>query len=401
MQFGKSDMSAAFRNLGIKMEHWKYLIMKARNPKDGKMYYFVDKCLPFGAAISCSHFQRFSNAIAHLVTYRTNKPLVNYLDDFLFVALLAFMCNMQIDAFLEICQLIRFPVSLEKTFRVMTQLVFLGLLIDSELQLVLIPKEKIEKGKELVNKILNNKSRKVTVKDLQKLTGYLNFLGRAIVPGQAFTRRLYAFARGTLKPHHHVRVNAEMQRDLTMWLQFLCQPTIYSHPFLDFNEIRANEVDMFSDASASAILGMGATCQSSWMFKQWNYDFIKQYEPSIEYLELYALVAGVLTWSTSFRNRRIILFCNNQSVVEMINATSSRYKNCMVLIRKFVLHTLTENVRIYAKHVRGVDNFYSDSLSRLKIQHFWDLASRNNKKFEETPTEIPAELWPMESIWIK
>ena len=78
---GKSDMSSAFRNLVIKMAHWKYLIMMAKDPRDRKMYYFVDKCLPFGAAISCSHFQRFSNAVAHLVKLRTGKPLVNYLDD--------------------------------------------------------------------------------------------------------------------------------------------------------------------------------------------------------------------------------------------------------------------------------------------------------------------------------
>ena len=57
----KSDMTSAFRNLGIKLEQWFLLILKAVSPIDGETYYFVDKCLPFGAAISCSHFQRFSD----------------------------------------------------------------------------------------------------------------------------------------------------------------------------------------------------------------------------------------------------------------------------------------------------------------------------------------------------
>ena len=56
-KLGKSDMSAAFRNLGIKSGHWHYLIMKAQIPADWLIYYFIDKCLPFGAVISCSHFQ--------------------------------------------------------------------------------------------------------------------------------------------------------------------------------------------------------------------------------------------------------------------------------------------------------------------------------------------------------
>ena len=53
----KTDASSAFRNLGISPQFWQYLIMKARSPYDGKWYYFLDKCLPFGATISCSHFQ--------------------------------------------------------------------------------------------------------------------------------------------------------------------------------------------------------------------------------------------------------------------------------------------------------------------------------------------------------
>ena len=86
---GKSDMKSAFRNLGILKRHWRYLILKVRDPKDRKTYYFIDKCLPFGAAISCVHFQRFSNAMAHLVRWRMkqetrkDKPVINYLDDFL------------------------------------------------------------------------------------------------------------------------------------------------------------------------------------------------------------------------------------------------------------------------------------------------------------------------------
>ena len=65
----KSDFSQAFRNLGIKKKHWKFLIMKARNPEDAekKWKYFVDKCLPFGASISCAIFQAFSDAIAFIM----------------------------------------------------------------------------------------------------------------------------------------------------------------------------------------------------------------------------------------------------------------------------------------------------------------------------------------------
>ena len=148
----KSDMISAFRNLGVLHKHWNYLIMKARNPKNGKMYFFVDKCLPFSASISCAHFQSFSDAIAHIVKWRVglNKEVINYLDDFLFIALMKWLCDHQMAVFMEVCVEINFPISLEKKFWGTTQLVFLGLLIDTVSQVIYLPIEKIEKGRNLV-----------------------------------------------------------------------------------------------------------------------------------------------------------------------------------------------------------------------------------------------------------
>ena len=87
----KSDMSSAFRNLGIKKDHWPYLVMFATSPLDGKDYYFVDKCLLFGASISCAHFQAFSDAIAFLVKFKTSKRTINYLNDYFFMTICKYL----------------------------------------------------------------------------------------------------------------------------------------------------------------------------------------------------------------------------------------------------------------------------------------------------------------------
>ena len=42
---GKSDMKSAFRNLPMALKDFMLLVMKAENPIDGLIYYFVDKCL--------------------------------------------------------------------------------------------------------------------------------------------------------------------------------------------------------------------------------------------------------------------------------------------------------------------------------------------------------------------
>ena len=249
----KSDMKSAFRNLGINKKDWKYLVMKAVSPIDGKTYYFIDKCLPFGASISCSHFQRFSNAIKHIVQWRTKSNLINYLDDFFFAALFKLLCNNQVKEFLTVCDKIKFPVSLEKTFWDTTQLTFLGMLIDTVRQCVWIPTDKLDKARNLIQGLLDKKSKKVTLNQLQKICGFLNFLGRCVIPGRAFTRRLYRYTdNDKLKPHHHIRLNAETREDLVMWLTFLQHPSVYCRPFLDFSTyIVASENDMYSDASGT------------------------------------------------------------------------------------------------------------------------------------------------------
>ena len=209
-KMAKSDMSAAFRHVPMRKEDWALLVMKAENPLDGKIYFFVDKCMPFGSSISCAIFQRFSNAVAHLVKFMTKQSLVNYLDDYFFAALLAWLYDKQVNAFLKVCEEIRFPVALEKTFWSNPLMTFLGLLLDSERQIICIPLEKLEKACTMLDLLLGRRSRKAKVLEMQQLCGYLNFLCRCVVPGGVFLRRLYASTENhNLKPHHHIKLIEE------------------------------------------------------------------------------------------------------------------------------------------------------------------------------------------------
>ena len=40
-------------------------------------------------------------------------------------------------------------------------------------------------------------------------------------------------------------------------------------------------------------------------------DFIENDQPSIAFLELYALCVGILMWNQELRNCRIVVFCDN------------------------------------------------------------------------------------------
>ena len=99
---GKTDLSSAFRVLPLLISCICWLVLKAEDPcEKGKFKFFIDKCLPFGVSLSCSHYQLFSNALKHIIAHRTKqKTITNYLDDFLFIALMKSMCNNMIQKFL-------------------------------------------------------------------------------------------------------------------------------------------------------------------------------------------------------------------------------------------------------------------------------------------------------------
>ena len=402
----KSDWRSAFRHFPILKRFWNYLVMKAWDPVTRQWFYFVDKCMPFGSSISCAHFQAFSNAISHIMTTKTGKENINYLDDFLFIAFLRWLCNAQTEMFLDLCDQIRFPVSMDKTFWASTIVTFLGMLIDTDKQLIMIPKTKINKALAQINAMLHARRRRTTVLKIQKLCGLLNFLCRAIVPGRLFLMRLYHslsnVQRKQLKPHHHLQVSDKMTLNLELWKPFLGNPQIYCRPFIDLNAGDDAEIlDWYTDAAKCFGKGYGGHHRTHWFHGLWDKQFLEQNDPSIEFLELYAVVVGIILWLNLYPNRRILLFCDNESVVYMINKQSSKCKNCMMLIRIITLQSLICNTRVYAQHVSTRLNGRADVLSRNDVDRFKSWSRTRGIQIDEFCTPTPKILRNIESWWLK
>ena len=327
--------------------------MKAQDPSTGEWKYFIDKCLPFGASISCALFQSFSDALCHLMEFKTNAVglITNYLDNFLFLALTLMRCNAMIHTFLELCKEIRVPIAFEKTEWGDELVIFLGILLDGRHLKLALPLDKKEHDIQLLKLMLSKK--KATVKEIQSLCGYLNFLCKAIFPGRPFVRRMYSkyssITRGTwltpqrnqdfvirdtdtnltqfnsskktLKPYHHIRIDKEFKFDCQVWLDFLDNSnmeTVVTRPMIDLlgPAKTSEEITFYSDASGS--IGFGCILNTRWLHGTWNKKLLEDKKPSIEYLELFALAAGVITWADSLTNTRIVVFCDNISVVHIL-----------------------------------------------------------------------------------
>ena len=261
--------------------------------------------------------------------------------------------------------------------------------------------------------------KKATVRQIQSLAG-LNFLNRAIFPGKAFTHRMYAKYKSLgqnqngsgagstgihetkLKSHHHLNLDSEFRNDCWVWERFLStHDKSICRPFIDLRPIQEETVlDFYTDAAKKGTLGFGGIYNSHWLLGSWGNDFIEKCDPSIEYLELFGLVIAVFAWSHHLQDQRSVIHCDNQSVVTMVNDTTSSCKNCMVLIRLLMLRCLEFNMRIFAKWVRGSQNSLSDALSRMKLKSFWRLVKQEGRVMDRKSTLLPVDIWPPQKLWL-
>ena len=184
-KLGKNDISSAFRLLIVNPADFDLLGICF----DGK--YYIDKCLPMGCSISCSLFEKFSTFLHWLVEVKSGlKTLDHYLDDFIFAGSDSTSdCSVLMNCFLYVSEELGIPIAENKTTGPTTVLSFLGFIIDTDLMMVRIPQDKLERLHVSLTSILSKK--KITLKELESVTGLMAFCSRAIPSARAFLRRFY------------------------------------------------------------------------------------------------------------------------------------------------------------------------------------------------------------------
>ena len=174
-------------NWSIILQQVWSMYLKDKISKDEKHFHA-------GQGEKSSEICRRYNKGKHIVLYKAAKQqarraMMNYLDNFLFIAEQLLACNCLIQQFIDICSSIGVLIAFEKTEWANTQLIFLGMLLDGKLMIIAIPEDKRSKAIHLLRLMKDKK--KSTVK-VEALYGYLNFLNKAIYPGRVFTRQMYS-----------------------------------------------------------------------------------------------------------------------------------------------------------------------------------------------------------------
>ena len=100
------------------------------------------------------------------------------------------------------------------------------------------------------------------------------------------------------------------------------------------------------------------------------------------------IVVACAIWHPFFVGKRLQFWCDNESVVSIINSGHSKAPRIMDLVRFLVLISMKHNSLVRARHVPGVSNEIADALSRFQMQRFQALAPTADR----SPCTIPPSL---------
>ena len=370
----KTDVESAFRIIPVHPMDRHLLGFKWKNS------FYFDNCLPMGCSSSCQLFELFSTSLEWIIFQRlTGVGVIHVLDDFFFVASTYDKCQSALNLFLHICEDIGVPISLEKTFGPSQAMPFVGIQLDSVSMEASLPEDKVLKFTSLIDEIMSVKS--TTLKQVQSLTGMLNFACGIIAPARAFTRRLYDITIGIVKPFHHVKITKQIKLDLQVWKNFMSNHNRKTF-LLDYIWVSNEHLQLFTDASTT--IGFGGYFQDKWFHGIWP---VACKGLNIALLELYPICLALHLWGEQLTNKCITINTDNMAIVYVLNNNTSKDPLIMLLVRKLVLLCMKLNILIRAQHISTKLNTVSDMLSRDQIRKALQLAPH----LQENPVTVPPQ----------
>ena len=120
--------------------------------------------------------------------------------------------------------------------------------------------------------------------------------------------------------------------------------------------------DAQTDACSTAI---GAYFQGDWVYSYLPADAPQVAPMHINYKEAFAIYIAGRRWAPFWANHHVIIQCDNEAAVAMINKGSTRNTTVMAWLRHLFWLSAAHNFRITAIHIPGKNNIVADRISRL------------------------------------
>ena len=186
------------------------------------------------------------------------------------------------------------------------------------------------------------------------------------------------------KSHHHITINKSARADINWWIDFL--PS-WSHSTLipETYTIYPSDLKLSSDACD---FGFGGLYGNAWIQGAFEGKYIPH---SIDFKELFALVAAVMTWGPEWVGKRIVFYTDNQPITFIWDSGTTPCEDLMTLVRKLFLTAAKFQFSISLKHISVTSNTIADAISRFQVDRIRKLMPTANTQ----PTPLQPDVWDL------
>ena len=353
-ELAKMDIASAYRMVPVHPGDRPLLAVQWA----GQIYF--DTRLPFGLRSAPKIFSAIADALQWVFQQKGVTWVAHYLDDYITTGPPhGEVCGQNLEIMLSCCRRLGVPVVPEKCAGPSTVMIFLGFELDTNLMVVKLPEEKLQR---ILSMVQEWKVKKVCRKrELESLLGHLQHAATVIRPGRTFVRRLIELLSAFKNRDHWIRLNDTTRSDLCWWACFM---EVWNGISLMPGRAPLS-IPLVSDASGS--WGCGAFWGTKWF--QWQWDGPSK-EWAIAPKELLPILFALVTWGRKWVGCRIECYCDNMAVVAVINSGRAKDKTLMHLLRCMFFVVAHLDIHIHASHVPGVENVAADALSRNCISSF-------------------------------
>jgi len=315
---------------------------------------FLDLALVMGSRSAAYLCQKVTNAVSFMAA-KEGVNLINYLDDLASVSSPELSCQnfQKVSSLLNRLGLVE---SEEKAVPPGTRVEFLGILFDSVSQTMEITEDRLIEIKALVKSWLDRN--RASKRELQSLIGKLVFVGKCVYSSRIFICRLLATLRGLKHQNHRFKISSEFRKDLQWWDAFIDR--FNGVTFIPQMIWADPDVLLSTDACLSGSGGWSGTQFFSCAFP--HFVMVKKFHINI--LELLTILVAFRLWSSNVINKRIKIYCDNESSVCLLNSGKGRDPIMLAIVREISNICTEANCQIRAVHLKGVNNRRADLFSR-------------------------------------
>jgi hypothetical protein len=225
-----------------------------------------------------------------------------------------------------------------------------------------LPSEKLAYLKELLAEWGHRTH--ATLRDVEVLTGFLQFASQVIPTARAFLRGLYDFESEFTTSFSRRRLSKAARRDIAWWATFA----------MEWNGIRfispqRRVLHVYTDASGTK--GLGGFFGANWFSVRCPR---RHQTHHIQVKEMLAVVHAILCWGDEFRGTHVVFHVDNEAVHNGISNLSIRSAPTMTLLRHFLALACRLDFSFSSVWLSSKENAIADAASRFSFTRMFELA---------------------------